>query len=157
MRIDQAGNDPLIAQADDLCALGHVLDQFLDHAIPDDQRNETFRVQTWRVRDTLPPIIEPPGGRVEESAQTTATLKLGKPAVFDLADPARVELSVFDPRGHRVAVLHRGPVDAGPFSAAWDGRDDGGRAVPAGLYLFRLAAVGETGWTPVVTKGILLE
>lgn len=76
---------------------------------------------------------------------------------FDLAAAARVELSVFDPRGRRVALLHRGPVDAGPFSAAWDGRDDGGRAVPAGLYLFRLAPVGDTGWTPVVTKGILLE
>ena len=76
---------------------------------------------------------------------------------FDLAESGSVELTIFDPRGHRVAILHRGPTDAGPFSAAWDGRAADGRAVPAGLYLFRLVPLGDQGWTPVVTKGMLLE
>jgi len=76
---------------------------------------------------------------------------------FDLARPADVELAVFDPRGRRVAVLHRGPAGAGPFTADWNGLGDNGLPQPAGLYLFRLLPVGDQGWTPVVTKGILLE
>lgn len=76
---------------------------------------------------------------------------------FELAEAAEVELAVFDPRGRRVAVLHRGPVSAGPFAADWSGLGDNGLPAPAGLYLFRLMPVGDPGWTPVVTKGILLE
>ena len=76
---------------------------------------------------------------------------------FDLATGRDVELAVFDARGRRVAVLHRGPVAAGPFGIDWDGRGDDGLPRPAGLYLFRLDPRGDAGWTPVVTKGILLE
>jgi hypothetical protein len=76
---------------------------------------------------------------------------------FELAEAADVELAVFDPRGRRVAVLHRGPVGAGPFAADWNGLGDNGLPAPAGLYLFRLMPAGDPGWTPVVTKGILLE
>ena len=53
----------------------------------DDQRNEVRATQIWRIRDTLPPIIEPPSGRVHESEQAEETLDLGRPALFDLADP----------------------------------------------------------------------
>jgi len=53
----------------------------------DDQRNEVRATQTWRIRDTLPPIIEPPSGRVHESDRAEETLELGRPALFDLADP----------------------------------------------------------------------
>jgi hypothetical protein len=76
---------------------------------------------------------------------------------FDLAAPRDVELAVFDARGRRVAVLHRGPVAAGPFGVDWDGRGDDGLPRPAGLYLFRLDPRGDADWTPVVTKGMLLE
>lgn len=76
---------------------------------------------------------------------------------FDLAQGADVELAVFDPRGRRVAVLHRGPIGAGPFAADWNGLGDNGLPQPAGLYLFQLLPMGDPGWTPVVTKGILLE
>ena len=58
----------------------------------DDTRNEVRITQVWQVRDRLPPVIEPPSGRVIESTGLQETVTLGKPAVFDLADPeARVE------------------------------------------------------------------
>ncbi|MCA9753454.1 MAG: choice-of-anchor D domain-containing protein [Gemmatimonadetes bacterium] len=44
------------------------------------------------------------------------------------------ELSIHDVAGRRVRRLVSGPVDVGPGEARWDGRDDAGRPVAAGLY-----------------------
>jgi alpha-amylase len=60
---------------------------------------------------------------------------------FDLArDAARAELAVFDVRGRRVRTLLAGALPAGRHAAQWDGRDDAGRAAPAGLYFARVSA-----------------
>ena len=50
--------------------------------------------------------------------------------------PARVE--VFALTGQRVAVLHQGPQQAGYHRLRWNGRDDTGRPVASGMYLYRL-------------------
>ena len=50
--------------------------------------------------------------------------------------PARVE--VFALSGQRMAVLHQGPQQAGYHRLHWDGRDDTGRLVASGMYLYRL-------------------
>jgi len=47
-----------------------------------------------------------------------------------------VELSLFDVAGRLVRWLGQAGGD-GPPVIAWDGRDEGGRMVPAGLYLAR--------------------
>jgi len=45
------------------------------------------------------------------------------------------------------------PLDAGPHSLAWDGRDDEGRALPAGLLFARLSTNGiERSRRIVVTR-----
>ena len=49
---------------------------------------------------------------------------------------ARVE--VFALTGQRVAVLHQGPKKAGVHRVHWDGRDDQGRPLASGVYLYRL-------------------
>jgi hypothetical protein len=54
----------------------------------------------------------------------------------------RAELAVYALDGRRVAVLASGSMAAGPHEVAWDGRDDAGRAAPAGLYFARLAVDG---------------
>ena len=51
--------------------------------------------------------------------------------------PARVE--VFSLTGQRVAVLREGPEKAGVHRVRWDGRDDRGRPLASGVYLYRLA------------------
>ena len=53
--------------------------------------------------------------------------------------PARVE--VFALTGQRVAVLHQGPQQAGYHRLRWNGRDDAGRPVASGAYLYRLVTV----------------
>ena len=50
--------------------------------------------------------------------------------------PARVE--VFALTGQRVTVLHQGPQEAGVHRVHWDGRDDRGRPLASGVYLYRL-------------------
>jgi hypothetical protein len=51
-------------------------------------------------------------------------------------------LEIFDVAGRRVRVLVSGDRPAGAYADAWDGRDDRGRRVPAGLYFARLLAGG---------------
>ncbi len=55
-------------------------------------------------------------------------------------DQPQVELAVYDLLGQKLAVLAAGPRDAGLHSVAWDGRDDAGRPMASGTYLYRLRA-----------------
>ena len=57
---------------------------------------------------------------------------------YQLPAAARVRLEVFNLLGQRVAMLVDGQQPAGFHSAQWDGTDATGRAVGAGVYLYRL-------------------
>lgn len=59
---------------------------------------------------------------------------------FQLAEPTAVVLEVFDVAGRRVATLVDEALSAGTYGVEWDGRDDAGRAVAGGLYLYRIRA-----------------
>ncbi len=50
-----------------------------------------------------------------------------------------VELVVFDMLGRPVRTLIQGRQAAGTYVLHWDGRDDAGRPLPAGLYVYRLS------------------
>ncbi len=62
--------------------------------------------------------------------------------------PARIE--VFDVAGRRVRALLDATMDAGPHAATWDGRDDAGSRVAAGVYLARLTALGRSSTVRMV-------
>ncbi len=57
---------------------------------------------------------------------------------YFLPAPGLARVEVFALTGQRVAVLHQGPQQAGYHRLHWDGRDDAGRSVASGLYLYRL-------------------
>ncbi len=57
---------------------------------------------------------------------------------FELDRDGSIELAVFDVNGHRVRTLTSGYLTAGEHEAIWDGRDDGGRLMSSGVYLFQL-------------------
>jgi hypothetical protein len=59
---------------------------------------------------------------------------------FDLPAQAAVSLLVFDVGGRVVRTLARASMPAGAHVVGWDGRDESGRRVPAGVYLYRLRA-----------------
>lgn len=62
--------------------------------------------------------------------------------VLDLPAPARAVLDIYALDGTRVRRLLDEGLGAGRHAVAWDGRDDGGRAVAAGHYVARLLADG---------------
>ncbi len=58
---------------------------------------------------------------------------------YQIPADSAVELVVFDLAGRRVRTLVRAAVvTAGAYTASWDGNDEQGRPVAAGIYLYRL-------------------
>ncbi len=62
---------------------------------------------------------------------------------FDLARPAVVHLAVHDLRGRLACTLLQEARTTGSHSVVWDGRDEAGRPLAAGIYFARLEAGGE--------------
>jgi hypothetical protein len=54
--------------------------------------------------------------------------------------PVAVRLALHDLLGRRVRVLHEGRQGMGQYSVHWDGRDESGRSVGAGVYYLHFAA-----------------
>ena len=68
---------------------------------------------------------------------------IGKSGVirFDLPKQVAVELKLYDARGRLVRIAHGGDVlPAGSHQWTWDGRNDAGRRVSAGVYFYRMNA-----------------
>ncbi len=61
---------------------------------------------------------------------------------FSLRTEGPAELAIFDVSGRRLRALAAGALSAGEHAFTWDGRDDEGRALSAGVYLARLEAEG---------------
>lgn|GEM_PF-1897815 len=57
---------------------------------------------------------------------------------FHLPEAGRVDLTVYDARGHRIRSLLSERRSAGDQMTLWDGKDDRGRAQSGGMYLFVL-------------------
>ena len=59
---------------------------------------------------------------------------------FVLPTAQEIELALYNLAGQQVATLARGWRRAGAYALDWDGRDDMGRALASGVYLYRLEA-----------------
>ncbi|MFQ6676619.1 MAG: FlgD immunoglobulin-like domain containing protein [Fidelibacterota bacterium] len=78
--------------------------------------------------------------------------------LYDLPQNSKVSLVVYDILGREVATLVNGKKPAGYYSLRWDGRDDSGRPLASGLYIYRISARGSNGGTySKVRKMILLK
>ena len=73
------------------------------------------------------------------------TIRVGQPK------GGRVLLGVYDVAGRSVRVLHEGPLGSGIHERTWDGRDNAGRAVSPGVYLYRYEIAGD-----VMTRKMVL-
>ena len=97
-------------------------------------------------------LVQPATGGTAISGPSTAalplTLSLGAnyPNPFNpstvipyaLSRSGHVQLDIFDLNGRRITTLVRGDYPAAQYRVTWDGRDENGRPVPAGVYLYRL-------------------
>ncbi|NOT32607.1 MAG: choice-of-anchor D domain-containing protein [Candidatus Eisenbacteria bacterium] len=98
---------------------------------------------TWDFYDVLPIALV----GVERPSQPLALRLLPSfpnPAVggttlrFELPRSAHVRLAVFDVSGARMRTIEDGERSAGAHALRWDGRDERGRSLPAGIYFGRL-------------------
>ena len=63
---------------------------------------------------------------------------------LDLATDAKsMSLAVYDVLGRRVRQVWDGPLGAGSHRLVWDGRDKAGKAVAAGVYIYRVEMDGQ--------------
>ncbi|RKY89829.1 hypothetical protein DRQ15_08705, partial [candidate division KSB1 bacterium] len=97
-------------------------------------------------RDVPPPRPEPEiseGSGVESNVFSLSQNypNPGNPSTtitFTLPQKAHVTLEIYNLLGQRVRTLVEGVKEAGSHSVVWDGRDEWGKIVPTGIYLYRL-------------------
>lgn len=96
--------------------------------------------------DDMPVVVQIGTGVDVAGAAGGFRLSAGVPTPFSdrtdvrFALPSRAahSLVVYDVSGRQVRRLSGGVLDAGSHTATWDGRDDAGRPVPAGVYFYAL-------------------
>ncbi len=62
--------------------------------------------------------------------------------IYQLARPAHVTLTIWNIRGQKIRTLVEETKPRGTYEVKWDGKDEQGLVVPAGLYFYRLQAGG---------------
>jgi hypothetical protein len=72
---------------------------------------------------------------------------------YGLPEKCHVKLEILNFIGKKIITLVNGFQDAGTYSVSWNGIDKDGRAVPSGIYLYRMEAVGRVD----VKKMILVK
>jgi len=107
--------------------------------------NGTFRICPRTTADISSPTL----GVGDKLSQKVSFSAFPNPArstriTFSLPRRDNVELAVYDVLGRRVAMLARGPMPAGSYSKQWEGRDDAGNTVGAGVYFLHLRVGQET-------------
>ncbi|MCY3713135.1 MAG: S8 family serine peptidase [Gemmatimonadetes bacterium] len=61
---------------------------------------------------------------------------------FELSEPVHVTLTIYNLLGRRIRVLVDETHGPGRFVRTWNGMDGDGRAMPSGVYLYRMTAGG---------------
>ncbi len=59
---------------------------------------------------------------------------------FILSSPGDAKIAIFDATGRQVRTLFHGPMQSGAHTLVWNGLDDSGSEVGAGVYFYRLTA-----------------
>ncbi len=104
---------------------------------------DTGFLMTFFFEEGTPTRVNSPGG---ESSPKTFGLSQNYPNPFnpsttieyDLSESDHVTLRIFNLKGQEVRTLLNGQLPAGQYSLRWDGKDNQGRVVASGTYLYRL-------------------
>ncbi|MFQ5603353.1 MAG: FG-GAP-like repeat-containing protein [bacterium] len=72
---------------------------------------------------------------------------------FAVPEASDITLTLFNTRGEKIATLYQGHLSPGIYSRSWDGRDQHGRIVASGLYLYKI----QMGDQQIVKKLMLVK
>ncbi len=109
--------------------------------------NEAETLEGWYIDDVRVLGTNTPSGvESETELPLRPGLNVGGPnpfhdrtlILYDVALDGEIELSILDLEGRVVRQLVRDHRPSGRHRITWDGRDNGGRPVPSGLYFYRL-------------------
>jgi flagellar hook assembly protein FlgD len=94
-------------------------------------------VEDFRITQMYPKVMTP-----NDASQNNCLY-----IFYDAPTGSNVENAIYDLRGARVKTL-----ESNRLPMVWDGRDDNGRVVPIGIYVYRLATGGQalTGTVVIV-------
>jgi hypothetical protein len=100
--------------------------------------------------DPAPPQVPPTlGQNAPNPITSTKTTKIR----YALPSAGPVDLRIYDVQGRRVRVLSDGYKEAGAHLTTWDGKNEDGRSVPAGVYYYELRSEsGDQKRTAVVLR-----
>ncbi len=105
-----------------------------------------YRDDLWLLKWTSP--VSVPSGAAALSRRFELSLPRPNPSRgqsfvdFELQEPARVALDVFDTQGRRVKQIADGWFTAGRHALAWHGDDERGHALGTGVYFIRMQGSG---------------
>lgn len=109
--------------------------------------NDPFQpVITWPVEMTVSPAVALPGGGDPLPGKFILHQNYPNPfnpftnIGFRISDRGFVSLEVFDVIGRKITTLVKGELLPGEHEFRWDGRDEAGRQVGSGVYIYRLRA-----------------
>ena len=118
----------------DLVALDPILGGV--HVLKSSLDKQATAVQT-------PAIAQPAQHRLGDSYPNPFNPVVAIP--LDLAmDAAGVSLTMYDVLGQQVRQVWDGPLAAGSHRFVWDGRDEKGKEVAAGVYIYKVEVDGQT-------------
>lgn len=69
---------------------------------------------------------------------------------FSVRSPTHLQVTIVDPTGRRVASFYEGSCAGGGFTVEWNGVDDAGHEVAAGVYFAKVVSAEGTRATKVV-------
>lgn len=111
----------------------------------------TFYIDDMRlIAEPAPPHIPPTAVVEERSASLPSSLTLSPSYPnpfnanttirFSLPQQEMINLAIHNLAGQQVTTLASGQREAGAYTLRWDGRDDDGRELASGVYLYQLEA-----------------
>ncbi len=109
-------------------------------------RSATLAIVSRPVSGVEPPVVAPGAGFALHAHPNPFAATTSFAFTLPAAGLARV--TIYDAAGRRVRQLVDGDRPAGANDVAWDGTDDAGRPVPAGMFMCQIRANGhaETRW-----------
>jgi len=97
-------------------------------------------IEIWGIESEQTGIDETYGPKVTLSPNYPNPFGPATTIRFELPEPARVALRIYDVSGRFVRELADTEMAAGAYTRAWDGKDESGSPVAAGVYFCRIDA-----------------